>query len=480
MARKFNFTGNETAQVQKKEISNISNVKEQEKPKKEITSAGTLVEKLENEIPKAWDPRFIPRNKLEFYTENDYPQEEIESLANKILHFGLINNLEVLYNLETDKYIIDSGERRCRAIDFLIQTYKDTTESESKDYKDYFRNVKQFETGYPCNVKQTIEKKENLIAGENNSQLDGLSKVDQIEMRIRHFVANEEVRKNKDPQKTAQRINELNSLYTLRNQLIDNAEVSIEDEKITNINKKIAEDLGISDRQVKKYKATEKLIPELQKLFKKREINLTDGSNYAQLREEEQKQILELIENGGDKKTIDELYNNITTLKKDIAEKENAIETLEAEKKDALKEIGEAQKTISKLENQLKNESEKESPDKKNLAELEKQLADANKGVESQKEIHNKVISEKDQQIDYLKKQLEKREIASNTIPSGYQESLKVKMDITSIKKSLQDMLENIEAYSSLYREEEPVGISPYLYKKEIRIILEQALRRIT
>ena len=125
------------------------------------------------------------------------------------------------------------------------------------------------------------------------------------------------------------------------------------DERI-NVNKKISEELKISDRQVKKYKAISKLIPELQKKFDENNISLNDGANYAQLTEDEQRQILALIEAGEKKEDIEVLYQKIKSISTDLANKENELLKVTSEKELAEKKLQEEQKNISSIEQKIR------------------------------------------------------------------------------------------------------------------------------
>lgn len=455
--RKFDFKAKETTVKEEEKKATEKKVEKEPEKKAENTEkgrVGNLAEKLNDTVPNAFKFQFIPRNKLKFFEENDYPQEDIESLADKILHMGLIHNLETFYLLDEDIYIIDSGERRCHAIDMLIEKYKDSKDTDSPDYEDYVKNVKMFENGYPCKVKHSI----------------GNEELDELDLKIRHYVANEEVRnKDKDPVKTAERIRELNKLYALRNQMTGG-------EKVKNINKKIAEDMGISDRQVKNYKALDKLIPELQELFKEKKLNLTDGSNYAQLTVDEQKQLYNLIENGEDKKQIKKLYENIQSLKKDMADKENEIENLETEKKEALKEIEKAKQAVVDLQEQLEKESHKEAPDTEAVKKLQAEIDAANKGLEVQKKNHKTAIKMKDEMIADLKKQLEtKEQLSTGTIPTGYEQLMKLNLKIEMFQKTVEELKSALTNYQEIYTEEEPIDKSPEDFKTEIRNLLKKS-----
>lgn len=429
----------------------VSSVEHQipETPENTLTGkAANLVERLENStVTKAFDLQFIPRKKLVFYEENDYPQENIEQLADKILRFGLIHNLEVVYNMEEDTYSIDSGERRCRALDYLIETYKNFNNTESKEYKNYLKHIKYFENGYPCNVKRN----------SNDDELDKLY------ARVRNRIANEEVR-DYDPARKAERIAELKKDY-IRIAELEEAQTGTKSR--LNINKEIAKDLNISERQVKKYNAIQKLIPELRDLFNEKKVTLTDGNNYAQLSEEEQKQIYELIKNGDNKKEIDSLYQSITKLKKDMAQKEDTIETLETEKAETQKELENAKQELVNLQKQLEEEAQKEAPNTEEIEKLKSEIANSERAINTYKENHAAEVKKKDEMISKLKKELKEKK--SNTeIPAGYQESLQLKMQISELQKVFASVKDAFNNYKSVYSPEEPVDQSPNDFKKQI------------
>lgn len=469
--RKFNFaaaeTSADTAQKSKKDsppkeikkdrqTNNTTDTAMQDKTDDRGSlsgKAGTLSKKISTASgPKAFDFRFVPRSKLQFYEENEYAQENIESLAEKILDMGLIHNLEVFYVLDTDCYIIDSGERRCRALDMLIDRYKDYKNAEDPGYKKYLLHVKQFENGYPCKV----------ILSLGNEDLD------RLDLRIRHYIANEEIR-DRDPAKTAKHISELNALYALRN--------GSSGEKI-NINKKIGEDLGLSDRQVKKYKSIQKLIPELQKKFEENEITLTEGSNYAALSKEEQEELLKLINTGAAKKEVDGLYQSISAMKKDIAVKENEIKSLENEKEAAEDKIRQAQTEITLLQEKLEQEKAKGIPEQEKIDSLEKKLEESEKEIKQQQSGHQRILSDKNRQIELLKKQI-KEQKESIQAPVGFQESIKLAMHIRHLQEISETLKESYETYKKAYQKGEQAPPEPETYRKEILEILEKASKML-
>lgn len=284
----------------------------------------SMVKKLETPRTKnTFDIKVIPRQKIRVNQKNNYPMVEIESLMESILYFGLLQPINVIYIMDEDMYCIEAGHRRTEAIDRLIQKYKNQEATESEDYTNYQRNVKQFETGYPCNVVDILK---DDIPYDYAADIP-LEEIPEsiIDSEIRLIITNEENR-DRSPSVRAANVARLSRLYERKN--LNKAKRS---DKI-NINKKIAEELNITERQVINYKNLNKLIPELKEEFDRNNISLKAGSNYARLSEDEQYSILKVIQSG-----IQVSANEIQTLLKDKNEllkkmeaKENQIEKLKA------------------------------------------------------------------------------------------------------------------------------------------------------
>lgn len=284
----------------------------------------SMVKKLETPRTKnTFDIKVIPRQKIRINKKNNYPMVEIESLMESILYFGLLQPINVIYIMDEDMYCIEAGHRRTEAIDRLIQKYKNQEATESEDYTNYQKNVKQFETGYPCNVVDILK---DDIPYDYAADIP-LEEIPEsiIDSEIRLIITNEENR-DRSPSVRAANVARLSRLYERKN--LNKTKRS---DKI-NINKKIAEELNITERQVINYKNLNKLIPELKEEFDRNNISLKAGSNYARLSEDEQYSILKVIQSG-----IQVSANEIQTLLKDKNEllkkmeaKENQIEKLKA------------------------------------------------------------------------------------------------------------------------------------------------------
>lgn len=327
------------------------------------------------EIEHPIELKFIPRSKIVFHERNDYEQSDIEDLAESILTFGLIHTMEARYDEDKDVYIIESGERRTRAIDLLLKKYLNSEEQDTPDYKNFLRHVKGFANGYPLNIFRT----EVTDNGE-------LSELDQIDSVLRLEEANLQVR-NIDQLTKAKQIQRRKELLQRRNELLPKAnKVNILDE--------LAEKSNMSRRTVMKYTAiAEKLIPELQEEFKKSNISLNDGSRYAQLSEEEQKIILQLIQRG-EKASKAEIEQLKTLVEKQKIEKES----ISAELTQLIKAKQEAEKM---LEETLSKKDEER-------AEIEAKIRES---LSTEQDIHkaeraalSKSLEESQSEIERIKK----------------------------------------------------------------------------
>lgn len=437
--RRFGFTAADNmmnANVKPEETKSeeiINEIPETETiPSTKTSKVQSLLGELDEPFNTAFNFKFVNRNKMVFHAKNDYPMESIEELADLILDVGLIHNIEVVYNLEKDEYMIDSGERRTRAIDCLIEKYKDFEDKEDERYQKYLKNIKPFEQGYPCNVK---------IQTDNET-------LDEINSEIRLIVANEEVRE-KDPIRTRKHITRLNELFSKRNSLAKTKEERI------NVNKTIGQTLNISDRQVKNYKAIDKLIPELLAKFEEKQINLSDGANYAQLSEEDQRQILKLIENGDSKKEINALYEQLNRMKADMQLKEKEIKRLEEEKTKALQAVNDSNNRVKELRAEIEKEFEENNPNKELVAELETKLAKEAAHTKQQKKTFKNKLAEQETKISELETKLFEKEHMTLKDTNQIKAESRLEMAIQNLEKEIIGLESALESYSE-YNEHLP------------------------
>lgn len=285
--------------------------------KSNVIIGSTLTPESKQEFAvQGFNLKFIKRDKIVLNEKNTFLQVDIQKLADSILNLGLIHNLEAMYDEDRDVYIIESGERRVRALDFLIAQHKEM-ESDAAGATDeynklYIKNVAAFEAGYPVNVKRKNEED---------------SRLDEINGELRIIAANQEVRPD-DPKIRLQNIARYQELLKEKNSLLK------KDEKI-NINEEIATLENISERQVYNYKKILTLLPELQEEFIKNNITLSETVSYASLNEQEQALLLEVIQAGkkASAEEIKELAHSLNVAKKNLEEKEKERLNLSEEKK---------------------------------------------------------------------------------------------------------------------------------------------------
>lgn len=298
--------------------------------------------------------QYIHRDKIDTNPLNKrYAQDDIEQLKESIISTGLLHNICLTKDEDTDRYRLISGERRWRAICLLTE----------EEYKTHFPS------GIPSHVMAFDSETDEEIA---------------------LIAANVEDR-DESQEKKRDSILRLKELYELKREQGDT--------QYKNINKMIAEKTKMSTRQVTKYTNTAKLIPELQELFNKEAIKIDDASNFSVLSEEAQRKILEMIQRDGKVN-----HENVKTIKKQEAEAKELQKSL-FQKEDELKKkedlIEELTRQVKKLEQ--KNKLVPDDVAKDEISELKEAKEKA------EKERAN--LQLKIQKLEEDKKQREQRNI---------------------------------------------------------------------
>lgn len=298
--------------------------------------------------------QYIHRDKIDTNPLNKrYAQDDIEQLKESIISTGLLHNICLTKDEDTDRYRLISGERRWRAICLLTE----------EEYKTHFPS------GIPSHVMAFDSETDEEIA---------------------LIAANVEDR-DEGQEKKRDSILRLKELYELKREQGDT--------QYKNINKMIAEKTKMSTRQVTKYTNTAKLIPELQELFNKEAIKIDDASNFSVLSEEAQRKILEMIQRDGKVN-----HENVKTIKKQEAEAKELQKSL-SQKEDELKKkeslIEELTRQVKKLEQ--KNKLVPDDVAKDEISELKEAKEKA------EKERAN--LQLKIQKLEEDKKQREQRNI---------------------------------------------------------------------
>lgn len=308
-------------------------------PPSEIQTMVTQLDSKKDRNPM--EVKLVPRSKLMSNKKNSYPVEIIESLADSILHYGLQQPMTAIYILAEDSYLLEAGHQRTGALDLLINKYKDCIDD--PDYPLYEKNVKPFERGYPCIIQDRLS--DEIDFASYYADDDSLLPESAIDSEIRLIVTNE-IRRNDDPAVKAKNVARLSALYERKNQGKTHLEK-------LNINKQIASDLNITERQVANYKKLDSLIPELKEEFDQHNISLKNSALLAKLDPEDQEQILLLIRSGASLKTdeITTLIREKEELLKKIESKENKIQKLQSDNHDERLDIKDEQ--IKALQEEL-------------------------------------------------------------------------------------------------------------------------------
>lgn len=364
----------------------------------------------------AFNLKFIPREKIQFNKNNDFPIRDIEELAASLLNVGMQHNLGAFYDDEGDCYILESGERRLRACDMLFERYSGM-ENGSFDMQEqenvtlYMQNIAPFyEKGFPVNVKKAKYSDED----------ETYQKVDEIDSELRKYRVNIDVREF-TPQERANYIQKIQGLIEERNRLVYGEKAR----KPTQA--EIASAVGTSERQLRKYKALDDLIPALKAEFERGNISINKVPGIAALPEEEQMIFLDLLQRG----------RNVTP--EQVAQYKERSEIAEKEKRAA-------------LEDKKRLEEELEEIKQKNAVEVAAVIEETRqKEQKIRTEIENAVRAKNEDLILKLQKELEKEKESSDRLIGEANKSLE------ATKKALGDANRRIAELSDRDSKEETI-----------------------
>ncbi|NGT73922.1 ParB N-terminal domain-containing protein [Clostridium perfringens] len=324
----------------------------------------------------------IKRNEKNFYEIVD-----IEELAEDIKLNGLNHNL-VVRKLDNGQFELISGERRYTALCKLVKEGNKT-----------FALV-------PCKVIEVNDTDAEIILIQANAQTRELTEIEKL--------------------KQVQRLKEL---YKIK---------KANGEKITGkVREIIANDLKLSPTQVGRYeKINSSLIPELKTVLEKGNLTIANASEFANLSEDNQKVILELIN------------SNINLSKNEAIELKNKLKKIEEEKALEYKEREMLLQENYTLKNKLNSNIEKTNEERK---ELEGQLR-----LELEKELENKYVDKLNSIKDEVKKQTDEKaklkdEIsrlkanAPKDVALEFKENITLIQSLKSIKNSLSSLYKQID-----------------------------------
>lgn len=252
----------------------------------------------------------IPREKIVFNENNDFLMENIEELANSLLKNGLEHNLTGHYDDDRDLYILESGERRIRALDLLNSKFGSVTrinelpESEQENFVLFRSNILPLLTeGIPFKV--------NSFSKEHNDE-NG-NRLDEIRSELRKYATNLDVRQF-TPKERSEYISKVKKLLEEEASLLGKNKVTKDE---------IADAIGISRRQLHKYELLDSLIPRFKELFENKKLRIEAVSTLSGLTEEEQQAICNRIDSEDDAQAISFViqdYVEAKECKKQVAE----------------------------------------------------------------------------------------------------------------------------------------------------------------
>lgn len=400
----------------------------------QVQSLVGRLDKLDEEPEPIINVKCVRRDKLRFNHRNDYSQNDIESLAASILVYKLQNIPSGYYDEETETYVLENGERRTRALDYLLKKFKDYPDKDSTEYKLYEQNVEKYEKGYPFNLNDVRE------SGVERTELD------EIDADIRIMDCNIENRN--DQAERLQHIEKRKNLLKRKKELTG---------KKININKEISKSLGISERQVQKYDAVSSLIPELKAIFEAKDISLNDGAYYATLPDTDQSRIVDLLRAGetGSAKEIQGLNEELKRVELEKEESgakyEKRIKALELENSEKEEGVSllvesvrrQAEEEKARIRAEIDDEYRKDKPDPEQVTALQNRINDAEKKQKAALDALNKEKEKtlkKEEEIEELKIKL-KQSAAVDTAYAKIKDEITYKKSFEEVERATKDYL---------------------------------------
>lgn len=416
---------------------------------------------------KAFNFKFIPREKIVFNENNDFNIEDVENLSAKLLENGLLHNLVALYNEETDKYILESGERRLRAFDLVHQRYENFKNIEDEEYLLYVEHIKDFYIhGFPVNVKK------NKYQDEME-----LSRIDEIDSNLRKYTANIDVR-TFTPQQRADYTQKVRTLMEEKNRLVYGEHAP----KVTQT--QVAEATGITERQVRKYEQVQDLIPALKVEFEHGKLSINKVPTIAKMSEEEQLVFLDFLqrEKNADPAQV-KLYmeraeraeNEKILLKEEKEQIESELEEIRVNKNEEIdKIIAESKAKELQIREEIAKADKEKNEDR--VIKLQKELAD-------EKESASRMIKETNSRLEKAQgaiikanqriQELESQEQNTEQIEELYRARAEFDMNFSFMRNLCSKLITSIENYKAVADMEAIKQVSEKTYSlKELKRLL--------
>lgn len=356
----------------------------------------------EIEAKNNFNVQYIDIKDIERNKKNFYEIVNVDELAEDIKMNGLNHNL-VVRKLDNGKYELISGERRYTALTQLVE-----------QGNEIFALV-------PCKVIEANDIDSEIILIQANAQTRELTEIEKLEQ-----------------------VKRLTELYKTKKK---------NGEKVPGkIREIIANDLKLSPTQVGRYERINKnLIPELKEILENGNLTIANASEFSSLSEDNQKVILEIIN------------NKVEISKEEATELKVKLKKLEQEKADELKRLeNEKLVEIRKIEDEksveirrIENEKDEALRSKKLISDevlrLKSELDKSeNKSEEEIKELENQLREELKKDLD--NKYLSEIENIKNEANSNKEEKERYRKELEEMKAKSKENKDKSDEFKENYK----------------------------
>lgn len=356
----------------------------------------------EIEAKNNFNVQYIDIKDIERNKKNFYEIVNVDELAEDIKMNGLNHNL-VVRKLDNGKYELISGERRYTALTQLVE-----------QGNEIFALV-------PCKFIEANDIDSEIILIQANAQTRELTEIEKLEQ-----------------------VKRLTELYKTKKK---------NGEKVPGkIREIIANDLKLSPTQVGRYERINKnLIPELKEILENGNLTIANASEFSSLSEDNQKVILEIIN------------NKVEISKEEATELKVKLKKLEQEKADELKRLeNEKLVEIRKIENEksveirrIENEKDEALRSKKLISDevlrLKSELDKSeNKSEEEIKELENQLREELKKDLD--NKYLSEIENIKNEANSNKEEKERYRKELEEMKAKSKENKDKSDEFKENYK----------------------------
>ena len=227
---------------------------------------------------------------------------------------------------------------------------------------------------------------------------------------------------------------------------------------------------------VQKYKALDRLIPELREVFENQGITVTEGANYANLSPDEQIQLVELIRMGGNKRELAALYDRLNETQNAVKEKERELEELRLEKMSAKEQAEAAKANVENLKQKLQEELRQEydaenEENRREIDELKNLLFQANRDAEIYEKQKEELVV-RSREIEELKEKLsQSRPIVSGEEVAAMRAAMHLESAVRGVGNALAEAVQAMQEYEKQYDPGKGMK-APEDYASQIRLLI--------